>query len=500
MLRRAAGAVMSALRGGGARWSPAARLDGALEELANAEARARAAAEALAAAAAPPPPPPAAPPQLLSSRPPRGARGVPPSPPPPQAPAASGADAALLAAVARGDADLAASLDGAALGAIAGALQEGRLVPRDEARATRLWLLAARKGHRASAFAVALCALEGVGAIPRDWAAAESLLERLAGEGGEPWAAFALSALLLRRVAEADGGYKGRGGGGSGVPDPAGLFLNVGALTPAQRAHSLAERALALLRAAAASRRVPPAHLNLANCLFFGVGTPGGVADAAGGAAALREGAAAGDALAAATLAARLDAGAGCVPVDGAEAARHWRAAALGGLAVAMHNVGVGYGWPRGGGARDVPAALTWFRRAAAAGYAQSNVNLGLLLEAGDPGSALAPDLAGAEGAYAAAEAALAGAPAATAACGGAGANTLPLARVRARLEAVRAARAEGRNSVDATHGEPLAFVPFDSEAERDAALAELQRLARPGRGTTPEALLEVLKKRFPGA
>ena len=45
---------------------------------------------------------------------------------------------------------LAASLDGAALGAIAGALQEGRLVPRDEARATRLWLLAARKGHRAS--------------------------------------------------------------------------------------------------------------------------------------------------------------------------------------------------------------------------------------------------------------------------------------------------------------------------------------------------------------
>jgi TPR repeat protein len=233
--------------------------------------------------------------------------------------------------------------------------------------------------------------------------------------------------------------------------------------------------------------------LNLANCLLYGVGTPGGAADAAGGAAALRAGAAAGDVLAAATLAARLEAGADGLPADPAAAAAHWRAAALGGLPAAMHNVGVGYAWPRaggGGGARDVPAALTWFRRAAAAGHAQSAVNLGLLLEAGDAGARLPPDLPGAEAAYAAAEAALA-------AGGGAGA-AVPLARVRARLDAVRAARAAGRAAVEPTHGDPVAFVPFDSEAERDEALAQLRRLEQPGRGTPPEALLEVLKKRFP--
>jgi TPR repeat protein len=138
-----------------------------------------------------------------------------------------------------------------------------------------------------------------------------------------------------------------------------------------------------------------------------------------------------------------------------------------------------------------VAAALPWFRRAAAAGYTQSAVNLGLLLEAGDADAGLPPDLPAAEAAYASAEAALAAAPDAG--------SSVPLARVRARLEAVRAARAAGRDEVDAAHGDPVAFVPFDTEAERDAALAELQRLAQPGRGTPPEALAEVLRKKFPG-
>ena len=268
--------------------------------------------------------------------------------------------------------------------------------------------------------------------------------------------------------------------------------MDVAALPTHLRVHPLAFKALSLLRHAAASEKCPPAHFNLSNCYYFGVGTSTGQPDPQLGAKALQEAARTGDALAAAAYAARLTLGTGGVARDPDAAARHWRVAAVAGHPAAMHNVGVAYAWPPSPATpRDVGAALPWLRRAAASGFVRSQVSLGLLLETAHPSCGIASDLEGAEAAYVAAEAGL------QEAGGGGGAA---LDRVRGRLAAVRAARAAGRAAVEESRDAPDAVLPFDTEEERDAALAELARVAEPGGGVAPDALLEVLRQRFPGA
>ena len=446
--------------------SPAARLDGALAQLA-AVKRA-----------------PAAPPTTAA---------------PVAAKAPSAFDPATIA-------DLAASKSPAELTTL-GASAFGR---RDARSAAALWMLAARRGDIGGALHAAMLLVDGSEAagLRRDDVVAEGLLRhviaaaaaaakaprvqrdnarstsgppststagrplQLEGDAGD-WARFALASLLIRRQVEAAAGDAGASGSLShSAPAPSSpststppavehptpssdaqedaaprlqlSAVRMDAIPLDRRASAPLVEARQLLEAAAVAGGVPPAWLNLANCLQLGIGS--GVVDAAGARLWTAHAAARGDpraleqlaaqysasaasqAAAEASAAAAVDPGAattaaeGSIPLDKASPSREgidptahalWRAAAEAGSPQAMHNVGVAY--LKGAGPPpeipsptsrdsvdatfaaalaaaaatprrppvppDAAAALVWFERAAQAGYVRSAVNAAALLE-----------------------------------------------------------------------------------------------------------------------
>jgi TPR repeat protein len=476
--------------------SPTARLDQALADIAKITDKARQAQNT------------PAPSPLASAAADLAAAPSPPTPTPTQA------------SLARTNRQLNESSTGAQLAALASALASGSDgAPRDIVRASKLWVLAAGKGDLGAALAVGAGSIDGVGAIPRDWTRAHGILTQLAGKTGHPWAHFALATLLLRRLLQ---------GGADAAASSSSSALDVSALPEAARASPDAQRALASYRLAADSSvpPVPPAWLNLANCLAYGVGTPEARPDPAGASLWLRHAAARGDPLAAAHLAHALSPAPkgshsnnpssssssssrfGVVP-DAKEAAEWWRAAAVGGHPLAAHNLAIAYlngtaPGCGGEGARtpDPAAALVWFRRAGDAGLWRSSLNAGLLLERG-AGPALPRDLRAAAELYG--QAAVGAARALEARGGaGAGADDAPAraaveagARARARLgEVKRKLRAlamtrdaDGKGAVvaeeeveDADAGSDALLLDgdydleltFESPAARDEALRSL--------------------------
>ena len=442
MIRAWAGALAARLGlaaggGGAAAGSLAARVDGALASLAAAEARARA------------PQPSGQPLQPLQQTPP-----LPPTP----------AAAALAEDLALPDAALRAARSPERLHELACALHAS-----DPARASRLYVAAASKNHLPAVLTVALASAEprGLGAIPHDLQRAEALLDKLAGpEVGSTWAAYALGNLLLRRLAR-------DAAGDPSAPLPP--RFHPAALPLPLRAAPAAQRAVALLRAAASPRArppVPPASFNLAMCLLAGVGCPGGQPALEEGRGALEAGVAAGDPAAAAAAAA----GAEALGAGGAGAAAAlWRRAAEGGHPGAAHHVGLAY---TRAAPPDWEAACVWFARAGEGGLARGAINHGGVL-------AHLGRLEEAEGVFERVQGELA------AGRGGEGAGTAAaLGMVRALLQDVRAQRAGGGGGEGREAGVADLVVKFNSVGERDAALAELQ-----ANEVSMEAVLKVMNK-----
>lgn len=278
-------------------------------------------------------------------------------------------DPLLLARTALTDEQICQAEAPSGLCELAGALYAGVRVPRDTARAGALWLAAARAGHAGALLAVALASTQGVGPISRAPARARGMLGLLADRERLPPAQYALALLLLD-----DAGITGDGSGGK----------TLYTATNAARTSPTAVRALELFRAAADSGRCPPAFLNSANCLFAGVGTPGGEPDLAAGEVYLTAAARGGDGHAAADLAARIMRGE--ISGDKSIAAKWTRVAAEAAHPVAMYNEGVAALSGAGkDGLRDAAVARVWLQRAADAGYFRAAVNLGLLLARGAP-------------------------------------------------------------------------------------------------------------------
>lgn len=307
----------------------------------------------------------------------------------------------------------------AELGALAGAYFHGSPAPpsaaaftdasaapstasldKDAVKATKLWVAAARKGDPASMFHVALCLIDGTGALPQDRPRAEQLLTKLADGAGHNWSCFVLGTLLLAQVSEAAGVPAAARAGNSLSIDPA-------RIPPESRRHADCDRAFGyLLRAAQAN--VQPAWLNVGNCYAHGVGTK---PDDRQAVVWLQKAALAGDPLAGVMMASRYASGTGGAPREARMAARLWRSAAEAGHPLAAHNVGVAYLQPGGAtaapgaspapvaaeggsGGVDYAAALVWFVRAGEAGFVRSQVNAGAIYASGAPGVPRNPEAA----------------------------------------------------------------------------------------------------------
>ena len=247
---------------------------------------------------------------------------------------------------------------------LAGALFAGVKIPKNVNRAGTFWLAAAKQGHAGALLAVALASVNGLGPISKAPLRARGMLGLLADREKLPPAQYAL-ALLLSDDAQVS------------IPSRA---------TSESKISQNAIRALALFRAAADSGQCPPARLNTANCLFFGVGTSAGLPDFTTAAVYLEDAAKGGDASAAAELSARILRNE--IPGGVGVASKWTRAAAEAGHPVAMYNEGIAALGGGGGGGdvrRDPIAARVWFERSADAGYFRAAVNLGLLLARGSP-------------------------------------------------------------------------------------------------------------------
>jgi TPR repeat protein len=349
-------------------------------------------------------------------------------------------DASLAPQLALSDEQLAASASGAELLALGGALFAGQRVPRDLPRASQLWLSSARKGHAGGMLAVALASATagGVGDITESRARAKGMLELLSVEGGGkglPAAQYALGVLLLSPLA------------GPRLERLRELPIDA-------RVSADAVRALSLFRAAADSKKVPPAALNAGACLLAGVGTVDGAPDVAAGTAYLRGAAAAGDALAAAELAAR-------APPGSAEAVELTRAAAAAGHPGAMLLEGLRL--LASGPAHDLTAARVWLERAADAGVFRAAVNAALIASRGDAATRTPPDAGGAALRWRQAEsiARKAGAPS----------KTVDTLQARAAAAERGDLRGDGASLPDGAELE----LEFVSTEARDSALAALR-------------------------